>query len=127
MEQNDSQRDRFQYSQLKGSEPCIRLLKLFVDETHPGELSCSNYTFTLAQIALYKALSYTWGNPFPPDQVLNSLGELFPPDEEFQGRLLDWEAQNNSIRCNGSIMSIGLDFLRFFVTSQSSRSKSFSG
>ena len=81
----------------------IRLLKA----RRVGQLSYDVQTFILAQCPTYKALSYTWGSPFPPDQLTNTIGQRFPSDKEFEERAFDWHAEDSIIQCNGSSVRVG--------------------
>ena len=91
---------------LDTTQPSIRLLKARTG-SRPDQLSYDVLTFTLAQCPPYKALSYTWGSPFPPDQVSNPLGQRFPSDEVFEERAFDWSIETIIIQCNGHTVQIG--------------------
>ena len=82
-------------------KPSLRLLKA----CRAHELSYDIRTFHLSDCPEYKALSYTWGSPFPPDQVTDPNGQRFPSDEDFH--VIDyWRAESCTIRCNGSSVPV---------------------
>ncbi|KAH8806055.1 heterokaryon incompatibility protein-domain-containing protein [Xylogone sp. PMI_703] len=92
---------------LDGMQPSIRLLKVRNDNDHEDRVTCNIETFALARCPTYKALSYTWGNPFPPDQVFNPIGQPFPSDIEFQERAFDWYSEDSMVQCNGELIRVG--------------------
>lgn len=97
----------FQYPLLLASKASIRLLKLlYTDEAHAKTLCYEIQTFELEQCPPYKALSYTWGSPFPLDQVLNPTDTPYPSDEELQERDLDWGNAKIVTICNGGPVKV---------------------
>jgi hypothetical protein len=109
MAQASLEHEIYSSSPLDSAEPSIRLLKA-CSNVLPGEdLAYDLETFTLAQCPEYKALSYTWGNPFPTDRVRDPFGRLFPPDEEFEKRTRDWETAHYPIECNECLLFVHLN------------------
>lgn len=99
----------FQYPRLEADEACIRLLRIRYDNEHQQGIYIDIRTFALDQCPSYKALSYTWGNPFPSEPVQYFAGVRFPTNEESQERAADWHGEHNKIHCNGSLIYVSLN------------------
>ena len=56
---------RFQYTSFDSTQLSIRLVKIDGLESSHEAPRCLIETFQLSTLPPYKALSYTWGNPYP--------------------------------------------------------------
>jgi hypothetical protein len=109
MEQDKLHEGRCVLPSLHPFKPSIRLLKVSKLESQSSSLSFDIESFVLLECPSYKAFSYTWGSPFPSGQALNPVKERFPSDEEFATRNVDWQVENETIRCNGQLVQVGLN------------------
>lgn len=101
--------EALEYAALETTEPSLRLLRFAFDHPDDEELHLCMENFMFSRCPPYKALSYTWSNPFPPDQVQNTVGERYPPDEEYWTRSALWSVDRHQIRCNGRAVKIALN------------------
>lgn len=107
----------FKHTPLIDNETYFRLLKIRTGDEAAGEkIACDVQSFPLATCPSFEAPSYTWGNPLPADQVeMDSSGELFPSDEEFQARSVDWSSEVHEILCNGSEVRMSLNLFELLT------------
>jgi hypothetical protein len=99
----------FQYPKLIDDEACIRLLKIRYGQDSEAGTSCEIQAFPLAQCPPCMALSYTWGNPFPTDEVLDLCGRPYFANEELQEQDVDWRGEIMDIGCNDSLVFVSLN------------------
>jgi hypothetical protein len=111
MEQNDSSNGRCALPKLYPSKQSIRLLKFSKPEPSSSFPPLNIETFPFFECPSYKALSYTWGSPFPAGQVVPApfKNRRFPSDEEYAARNVDWEVENKTVQCNAQQVQVSLN------------------
>lgn len=89
---------QFVHPPLLRCEKSVRLLELFWSPNTCGFIQCGLESVDLKNCRQYKALSYTWYNPFLEDE-----GESCVPD---------WRSPTQRILCNGKSLYVRQDSLR---------------
>ncbi|EPE25378.1 hypothetical protein GLAREA_01290 [Glarea lozoyensis ATCC 20868] len=100
----------FEYPKLAPGEDCLRLLKITIkDKDDPTDaVACELQSFFLRDVPSYKALSYTWRNPFRDNYDFES--SAIPSNHGYEDPMKeDWVTECHKILCNGMAVFISLN------------------